>query len=394
MNGIIVKHSLLTKLSFVAFIFAVVVVVLGAFTRLVDAGLGCPDWPTCYGHLWVPNDTGEIEVANKVFESTPVETDKTWPEQIHRIFASTLGILVFAIFIIAIRKSNVKTPRSIIYLFTALLIGTVSRIFIGDGLDLVLIGLVLLYFANLIKCSLARELQSDSPLMLPALVAGLVILQGLFGMWTVTLKLWPQVVTAHLLGGFTTLSVLWLLVNRFAGWSWSLPAEQVVGLLSLRKLTLAALSIVVVQVALGGWVSSNYAALACPDLPLCHGQLIPDVGFVKGFDIFQSIGPNYLGGLLDSSARVAIHFSHRVGAIAVAIIVGLLIVKLVRNSAFVARRFGVVLTAVLVAQIALGISNVAFSLPLWIAVLHNAGGALLILTLVALNHRLHTIKTT
>ncbi len=391
------KNTMLTPLTLLAVCFAIVVIVFGAFTRLVDAGLGCPDWPTCYGHLWVPNEASEIATANSQFAETPVETDKTWPEQIHRIFASSLGLIVFAMFILALRSSNVKAPGSILLLFGLLFVGTVARIFVGESLDIYLLAIVFIYFANLVRCFLlggnSVEPKPNIPIKLPAFVAGMVILQGLFGMWTVTLKLWPQVVTAHLLGGFATLSLLWLLVNRFAGWAWSLPADKVVELLQLRRLSLIALIVVVVQVGLGGWTSSNYSALACPDFPLCQGQILPEADFVRGFNFFQSLGPNYLGGLLDGDARVAIHLSHRLGALIVAIVVGILGIKLIQNAVSQVRLLGALLVSVLVVQISLGISNVIFFLPLWVAVLHNAGGALLIMILVTINHRVHTIKT-
>lgn len=387
------NNSTLTRLSALAVFVASVVVVLGAFTRLADAGLGCPDWPTCYGHLWVPNEAHEIERANLRFEETPVETDKTWPEQIHRIFASSLGLIVFAIFFVALRRQSQDKPISIAIFLVIIIAGTIARAFVGHSLDVIMLGIIGLYFANIIRCTFVNG-RSEVPIKLAGFLAGLVVLQGLFGMWTVTLKLWPQVVTAHLLGGFATLSLLWLLLNRFVGWHWELDAGSVVDLLNIKRLALVALIVVVVQIALGGWTSSNYAALACPDLPLCQNQIIPDSDFKQGFNLMQSVGPNYLGGLLDNDARTAIHFSHRIGALLVTIFVGLLAFKLLSNSAGIVKKWGIILASTLIVQIILGLSNILFSLPLSVAVLHNAGGALLLIILVTVNHRIHSVKTT
>jgi cytochrome c oxidase assembly protein subunit 15 len=328
-------------LAVFAFCVAVIVVVLGAFTRLSHAGLGCPDWPTCYGHYWVPNTADEIHAANQAFTETPVETDKTWPEQIHRIFASSLGLLIIGLVAIALRHKRVE----------------------------------------------------GQPMKLPLFILAFVILQGLFGMWTVTLLLWPQVVTSHLLGGFTTLSLLWLLVQRLGGLVWKLDTPSLMALKKIRGLALTGLLVVVIQIALGGWTTSNYAALACADLPTCHNEWLPDMDFSAGFNVFQQIGPNYLGGQLDNQARTAIHFSHRVGAIMTTAVLCLLIISLFRAGVYVARRMAGLLVLVLLAQILLGLSNVFFALPLPVAVAHNAVGALLLLTLVTLNHRLITATT-
>lgn len=327
-------------LAVFAFCVAVIVVILGAFTRLSHAGLGCPDWPTCYGHLWVPSTAEEIHVANQAFAETPVENEKTWPEQIHRIFASSLGVLM--------------------------------------------IGLVVIAFYH-------RKAE-DQPLKLPLFMLSFIILQGLFGMWTVTLLLWPQVVTLHLLGGFTTLSLLWLLVQRLGCFSWQLNARVLEKVSKLRWLAVVGLLIVIMQIALGGWTSSNYAALACADLPTCHNQWVPTMDFSAGFNIFQHIGPNYLGGQMDNQARTAIHFSHRVGAIVTVVVLLLLIARLFMIKSKAVQRMAAVLCVILLLQVTLGLSNVFFALPLTVAVAHNAIGAVLLLTLVALNHRIFTAQ--
>lgn len=378
--------------SCVALFLAAVVVVLGAFTRLVDAGLGCPDWPTCYGHLWVPDEHHEIASANEKFSDTPVETDKTWPEQIHRIFASTLGLFILAIFALAYKNRESEQPwRSVIIMLVVLVAGLVSRVVVGDKLDPFVWFLVAAYFGNLLRLRQYGNLQT-APFILPSLLAGMVILQGFFGMWTVTLKLWPQVVTAHLLGGFTTLSLLWLLVQRSGNFYWRAKPESLNKLISLQWFALAVLIVVVFQIALGGWTSSNYAALACPDFPTCQNSWWPVADYLHGFNVFQELGPNYLGGLLEAKGRIAIHFSHRLGALLVAVLTVVLALRLFASGLMAARIWAGIALCVLSIQLSLGISNVVLALPLGIAVIHNAVGAILLLVIVAINHRLRTLS--
>ncbi len=322
------------KLALFGTVFAVSVIVLGAFTRLVDAGLGCPDWPGCYGHILWPNDSEEIATANAAFPDAPVELDKTWPEMVHRYLATGLGIISIGLVGLAWRHR-------------------------GEG----------------------------QPFKLPVFLLGFVILQGMFGMWTVTLKLWPQVVTAHLLGGFTTLSLFWLMTLRLNNVHYPLEAALVE---RFKPLAIAGLLVVIVQVALGGWTTSNYAAVACPDLPTCQSQWIPPMDFANGFNFFQSIGPNYLGGVMTNEARVAIHMSHRVGAIITLLYVGWLALSLLRTHSPLLQNLGKVVGGVLLVQFCLGLGNILFQFPLAVTVSHNAVGAFLLLTLVTLNYRLYT----
>ena len=292
---------------------ASVVVVLGAYTRLVDAGLGCPDWPGCYGFLSVPATPEDVAAAEALFPDSPVEPDKAWPEMVHRYFAALLGLLALAVWAVAWRRRM--------------------------------------------------------PMTLPVALVVLVVAQGIFGAWTVTLKLWPQVVTVHLLGGFATLALLWVYALRI-GAVRSLPVPG-----KLAGHAAAAIGIVVSQVALGGWTSSNYAALACPDFPACHGSLLPEMDFRAGFNLAQDVGPNYLGGIMTSEARVAIQMTHRLGAFIVLLAVGWLALRLVGPLRWT-------LAGVLIAQFGLGVANVLAQLPLAVATLHNAGAALLLLALI------------
>lgn len=319
------------RLAVFATSLAVVVVLLGAYTRLTHAGLGCPDWPGCYGFLSVPMSEHKQSLAALRFPEAPLEVDKGWNEMVHRYFAGALGLVILGLAIQALRR---------------------------------------------------RE-EPGRPVKLPVLLLVVVIAQAAFGMWTVTLQLWPQVVTAHLLGGFMTLSLLFLLCLRLSGRPHvlSVPVSA-----RVRLFSLAAMLLVIGQVALGGWVSSNYAAVACTDFPTCHGEWWPQMDFANGFDPTQhDIGPNYLGGMLYGEARTAIHVTHRLGALSVTLVLLVLASMLWRRGL---GRLAGLLVAALALQVGLGISNVVFNLPLAVAVAHNGGGAALLLVLVLINYRL------
>lgn len=308
-----------------------VVVILGAYTRLVHAGLGCPDWPGCYGFLGIPRSESAIELAEMRFPDDPVDVFKAWAEMIHRYAAGVLGLVILGLALMSLKQKRV----------------------LGYPVGLSF-GLLLL-----------------------------VICQAMFGMWTVTLKLWPQVVTAHLLGGFATLSLLLLLCLRLSGSFPPLtPTSTVARLRYFARLTLA---VVIAQIMLGGWTSTNYAAVACVDFPTCHGEWWPDMDFAAGFNLFHEIGPNYLGGMLLGEGRTAIHFTHRLGAIVTSVVVLMLAWKLLDLRM---PKLASMLTLVLITQVGLGITNVVAHLPLAVAVAHNAVGATLLLVVVAINYRL------
>lgn len=324
-----------------ATLLAVVVIMLGAWTRLVHAGLGCPDWPGCYGFLTVPQGEANIAIANARFPDTPVDVEKGWPEMIHRYAAGTLGLVVFGLAAYALRHRRVGVP-----------------------------------------------------VKLPLFIAGFIVLQGAFGMWTVTLKLWPQVVALHLLGGFTTLTLLTLLTLRLRRQGSSPPRPlPESGRSKFQSWLYAGLLLLVMQIALGAWTAANYAAVACTDLPTCQGQWWPEgMDFRHGFDVTQQVGPNYLGGQLTADGRVAIHLTHRIGAMVVLGYFAILLTLMwrQRQSSGLTGAIGLV-AAALAVQILLGLANVLLHIPLGIAVAHNAMGAGLLLAVVHLIWRCHQL---
>ncbi len=326
------------RLSLSAVGLTLIVILLGAWVRLEDAGLGCPDWPGCYGMLLgVPQTEEAIQAANEAYPERPVHVGKAWKEMIHRYAAGILGLIVFALAVMAVRRRH----------------------------------------------------EPGQPVKLPLLLGVLIIAQSVLGMWTVTWLLKPMVVTLHLLGGMTTLALLWWLTLRQGRLFRSQPTA---GLEMLRPWSLVVLALVVVQIALGGWVSTNYAALACTDFPRCAGQWIPDANYGDAFVLWRGLGVDYEFGILDHPARVAIHFVHRIGAVVVAVAVIALAVAAWRRAAgSIAGRIAVAMVALLAVQWALGIANVLMSLPLSIAVAHNGGAALLLLSVITLYHSLRPL---
>lgn len=327
------KQSLSYKISLFAFSLALIVVLLGAYTRLVDAGLGCPDWPGCYGFITVPEAAEDIEVAQQAFPHAPVEAGKAWAEMIHRYFAGSLGLLILSLALLAIWNRKDKTQ----------------------------------------------------PVLLPLILLAVVAFQGALGMWTVTLGLLPVVVMGHLLGGFTSISLLLLLFLRLR--------KNIVKPLynPLKWMTVIGLVIVTLQVTLGGWTSANYAAIICTDFPTCQGQLVPPLDFSGAFQIETEGVTNYLGGHLGNEERVTIHWMHRLGALITTLFISVLAFKLFVSGL---KPQAVWLAGALVTQVSLGISNVVFSLPLAVAVAHNGVAAVLLLTLVTLVHYAFPASTT
>ncbi len=318
--------------SLLSGILGFVVVALGAWTRLADAGLGCPDWPGCYGFVTIPMNPEEIELANSKFPETPYEVAKAIPEVVHRYFAAALGFFIVCMNIVVYRAKE-AVPPSIRYL---------------------------IYF-----------------------LLAWVILQGTFGYLTVSLKLLPQIVTGHLLFGFLTTLLIWLLYFKTGDAIDSERKKWQFSEYSKRLLNIGLL-LVTIQIFLGAWTSTNYASYSCTDFPLCQGQLMPEVNFKEGFNFFQSIGPNYLGGQLDHEARLAIHMSHRIGALIVSAYLIFLAYHFLVNRH---NQIALGIIGLLTVQVLLGISNIVFALPLLVAVGHNLGGLLLITYLSILRFR-------
>lgn len=329
----------LERLTLAATLLAFCVIVLGAYVRLSDAGLGCPDWPGCYGRVVPPTASEAVAAANAAYPERTVEIAKAWKEQIHRYAASLLGLLILALAFLHQRQPERPAGR------------------------------------------------------IPPLLVVLVILQGLLGMWTVTLLLKPLVVTAHLLGGLATLSLLWWTFLRLRAGSANaaVPMTGPVRRPAMGWLVLA-LAILTLQIALGGWTSTNYAAWACgTDFPACHGSLWPEMDFATGFTLWHGLGVDYEFGILDTPARTAIHWTHRLFAIVAAVVLGATALRLiVLGASGGLQQVGLALLLLLLLQLGLGVSNVIFGLPLWVAVAHNGGAALLLLCLVTGIHATHS----
>jgi len=307
---------------------ALVVIVLGAYVRLSDAGLGCPDWPGCYGEL-IPTGIDDGDIRTDFPDRPLVETSKAWKEMVHRYVAAVLGFGILLIAFIAWRNRN----------------------------------------------------ETGQPIKVPLFTLAVVVFQGLLGMWTVTLLLKPVIVMGHLLGGLLTLGLLtWLGLEAARNGN---DARRIAWPAAIALIAL------VCQIALGGWTSSNYAALACPDLPTCLGQWWPEeADFREGFIMWRGLGMNYEFGVLEAPARVAIHFTHRLGALTASLIILAVTLSYWRKAqpASPMRTACVAVWAALATQVGLGVGTVWFGLPLAIATAHNGIAAALLLTVINLNN--------
>src|SRR5579883_2059894 len=323
----------IARLAWIAAAFALVVIVFGAFVRRSTAGMSGPDWPTCYGKITWPVHEHDVDAANAAFPDRPVESDKAWREQVHRFLAGGLILTTFVLAVWAWRRR--------------------------------------------------RDLHGLAAV--PFAAAVFILFQALLGMWTVTWKLKPVVVMSHLLGGMTIFALLAYTALRLTIPSIADRRFATAEKDKIQRLTVIGIGLVALQIALGGWTSSNYAALACGfDFPTCLGQWWPaNMDFREAFVLWRGIGVNYEGGVLDGTARIAIQLVHRVGAV---LVFGHVAFVVVRRAARhdETRPFAVAVALALLLQIGLGIANVKLGLPLPIATAHNGGAALLLLSLLAL----------
>lgn len=326
-------NKIILNLLRFACVLAFLVIVIGAYTRLSDSGLGCPDWPGCYGELIVPN---HAENVNEAYPERPLEHAKAWTEMVHRYAASSLGLLILIIASMSWTKSSLSGMR---------------------------------IFASVLLL--------------------LVIFQGMLGMWTVTLLLKPVIVLSHLIGGLTILSLLYWTVLRHQ----PLQHAAVKSVNSkLLPLVIAGMIVLAMQILLGGWTSTNYAALACPDFPTCQGVWWPNMDFNEGFILWRGLGIDYEGGVLHGSARTAIHMAHRIGAVITFFTILTVAVQAIRSCSKKIKLTGLIVLIILIAQVSLGIANIKFYLPLSVAVAHNGVAALLLLSLVTLLHQCLPVK--
>ena len=368
-------HSLrvLRWLALFAAVFAFGLVMFGAFVRLSNAGLSCPDWPTCYGQVTWPQHAQAVAHADAAFPDRPYEAHKAWREQVHRFLAGTLGVLVLLLALVASWRRR-GTLLAVVggAVFAALGVGLYMR---GEHV----------WSSALAACAIALPLFAAIRLQRPGawkicvLALAVIIFQAMLGMWTVTLLLKPVVVMGHLLGGMATFALLAYAALRFAGVAATDERHA-----DLRRLVAIGVVLLVCQIALGGWTSANYAALACGygpgSFPQCLGQWAPPTDFREGFVLWRGIGVNYEGGVLDMAARSAIQIAHRLGALVVFCYLGWLSVRTARRGL---RVCGLAIALALAGQVLLGISNVYFGLPLAVATAHNGVAALLLFTLLA-----------
>lgn len=332
MTELTASQRWLQRLTLVALVLAAAVIMLGAWTRLADAGLGCPDWPGCYGHLDVRNAIAHVNEQNTLAPGTLREAHKTVPEMVHRYFAATLGLVI-----------------------------------------LVIAGL-----------SLYRRRAVDQPVGLPLALLVLVVFQGLLGMWTVTMGLHPTIVMLHLLGGFATFALLAWLGARLYRWPRFINDCDV---RALKPLAITAITVLILQIGLGGWTTANYAAVACTELPVCEAGWRDRLNFAEAFRFWghelELDRRDFEFGVLENDARTTIHVMHRFGALLTFLLVGLLCLKvLLRARCTFFGRFAGVIGSLLLLQIGLGVANVIFQVPLGVAVAHNFVAVLLLVSLV------------
>ena len=323
------------KLLLLTTITAFCLVVLGAYVRLSDAGLGCPDWPGCFGTLSVPESQTAIENAELNFPSQHIETAKAWKEMIHRYLAGFLGLMIILIGIISYKNKKILRVNPIV----------------------------------------------------PYAIVLLVIFQALLGMWTVTLLLKPIVVSAHLIGGMTTLGLLTFVTHRH----WGKIQTNILKYKHEIFLVRFSLFVLFIQIFLGGWTSTNYAGLACTDFPTCHGSLIPNLNFNDAFDLFRDLGKLSDGSPLPLAVFETIQWIHRLGALITWLFFGYLASVILKYKTM--RSLGYILLFVITAQFIVGVANLLLHLPTILAVMHTFGAASLVVLAVILNSRITKLRS-
>ena len=334
------NNKIFFRIGLAACFLAFFVIVLGAYVRLSDAGLGCPDWPGCFGQITAPDELEEISKARLAYPNLEIDSGKAWKEMIHRYFASALGLLI----------------------------------------------LFLAFFAW------KQRHNEKQQVVLPFTLVVLVIFQGLLGMWTVTELVKPTIVTLHLLMGLTTLSLLYWVTLKHAQ-PWYQRLNKLTTPQFLNHWARLALVVLALQIFLGGWTSTNYVALHCPDFPTCQGEWWPQTNFSEAFVFFKESGVNYEGGSLSLEAGTTVHLMHRLGAlISVLVIAGLAIALMLKSVDPVIKKASLVVLGLLSLQVILGVSNVLMHLPIPVAVAHNAVATLLLLSLILLNYLTNETK--
>ena len=389
-----VLHRHFHRIAWLAVVLTFGVIVFGAFVRLSDAGLSCPDWPTCYGRATWPQATQDVS-GHAASAIRPFETHKAWREQVHRHLAATLGVLVLVLALLAVRRRRYGMAT---VLAASLLVAAAIPLYM-QGQIVPALAVAGVGEALLLVSALRWSMRGGSGppgqdlAAAAALTLAVVIFQALLGKWTVTMLLKPVIVMGHLLGGMLTFSLL-----AWMAWRATHVPIVLADAAVLRRWLLAGIAVLGLQIALGGWVSANYAALACGaggwatgephylDFPKCVGQWWPPTDFREGFVLWRGVGVDYEGGVLDGASRIAIQMAHRIFALVVLAWMLLLSWRLLRTPGL--RTWAVVLALLTLVQVLLGVLNVKLSLPLPVAVMHNGGAALLLFVLVSLLARL------
>ncbi len=372
------------RIAWLAVALTLCVAVFGAYVRLSDAGLGCPDWPTCYGRAAWPTVVEDVRHPTAL-DVRPLEVPKAWREQVHRHIAAILGALVLALALLAARRRRFGMAQ--VLLAAGLVALAIPLYMRGQPMAAAALAVA----GELVLLAAALRWSNVDLSRTAALTLAVIVFQALLGMWTVTMLLKPVIVMGHLLGGLTTFSLLtWL------AWRATHRPIVLIDAPRLQRWLYVALGVLGVQIALGGWVSANYAALSCgagswsaDNFPRCVGLWVPPADFREGFVLWRGIGVDYEGGVLDGASRIAIQLAHRAMAVVATIVLLATAWKFVRIPG--TRGWGVALALLTVAQVTIGILNVKLALPLSLAVMHNAGAVLLLFVLVSLLARLRRV---